>query len=298
MQGTKFVVYTDGGCQVNPGGAGGLGVVILNSETGQRQEISEGYVSSTNNRMEILAVVRGLSQLPRGAEVDLYSDSEYVLKTAMGEYREKKNRDLWQQLHAVMDDKQMRFHWVRGHQGNALNERCDQLATQGQHMREKQVDAGYVPETETKPVHESRAGAENTESPEKSWQVNVPEAYAAFPEQMDPALYAERYQVNLKCAEQIQAFAAAQRRVFKAYAALRTDGLDAWSRRPQNVLEERVDPEVWKLGKSLLNRPTDFLTAMRWHCRGLSLLDAVQKVLVDAELASRNVFQRDRKKGK
>ena len=93
MQGTKFVVYTDGGCQVNPGGAGGLGVVILNSETGQRQEISEGYVSSTNNRMEILAVVRGLSQLPRGAEVDLYSDSEYVLKTAMGEYREKKNRD-------------------------------------------------------------------------------------------------------------------------------------------------------------------------------------------------------------
>ena len=290
MQGNEFVVYTDGGCQTNPGGAGGLGAVIRSVETGEQLEICEGYLASTNNRMEILAVVRALSQLPRGAKVELYSDSEYVLKTAKGEFKERKNQDLWKQLHAVMDDKKMTFHWVRGHQGNPLNERCDELATRGQRMPERQADTGYVPEeaeSAQKNGHAARA-----EESGREWQADVPEDYAAYPEIMSPEAYAEKYSVNPRCAKAIQGFAAEKRRSFSAYSSLRTDGMDAWSRRPKNVLEDMIKPDVWKLAGELLPDSSEFLAAMRWHCRGLSLKDAVQKTLVDAELARRNMFQK------
>ena len=130
MQGTKFVVYTDGGCQVNPGGAGGLGVVILNSETGQRQEISEGYVSSTNNRMEMTALLEAFRALKKdGQTIEVFSDSAYLmdcfrkkwyvnwLKNGWKNAKKQpvENRDLWEQLLPYLESHTISFYRVKGH---------------------------------------------------------------------------------------------------------------------------------------------------------------------------------------
>ena len=92
-----YIVYTDGGCAVNPAGPGGIGVVIIDTDTGEITEISKGYNCTTNNRMEILAVITAMEFVKKGT-VSLYSDSEYVLNTLSGKFQKKKNHDLWERL--------------------------------------------------------------------------------------------------------------------------------------------------------------------------------------------------------
>ena len=137
----KFTLYTDGACSGNPG-PGGFGVVLLYGK--QRKEISGGYRRTTNNRMELLAVIRGLEALNERCRVALYSDSKYVLDAltkgwarrwrANGWRRNKRgqpaiNPDLWGRLLDLCDGHEMSYHWVKGHAGDAENERCDQLST-------------------------------------------------------------------------------------------------------------------------------------------------------------------------
>ena len=93
-----YIVYSDGGCSPNPGGPGGYGAVIIKG--GQIvKELSHGYFASTNNRMEIMGVIAAMEWLPKGSVIDcLYCDSQYVLKTISGEFKKKKNTDLWGRL--------------------------------------------------------------------------------------------------------------------------------------------------------------------------------------------------------
>lgn len=133
------VIYTDGACSGNPG-AGGYGVVLLYG--GKRKEMSEGYRLTTNNRMEVLAVIKGLEALKEPCQVTLYSDSKYVVDAiekgwvkkwkANGWYRTKKekasNVDLWERLLVQLERHQVTFQWVKGHADNPGNERCDELA--------------------------------------------------------------------------------------------------------------------------------------------------------------------------
>lgn len=135
----SVVIYTDGACSGNPG-AGGYGVVLLYGSA--RKELSEGYRLTTNNRMEVLAVIKGLEALKEPCEVMLYSDSKYVVDAiekgwvkrwkANGWYRNKKekasNVDLWERLLAQLERHQVRFQWVKGHANHPENERCDALA--------------------------------------------------------------------------------------------------------------------------------------------------------------------------
>lgn len=135
----EVIIYTDGACSGNPG-AGGYGVVLLYGTA--RKEISAGYRLTTNNRMEVLAVIIGLEALKEPCQVVLYSDSRYVVDAvtkgwitkwkANGWYRNKKeqasNVDLWERLLQQLDRHQVRFQWVKGHASNPENERCDQLA--------------------------------------------------------------------------------------------------------------------------------------------------------------------------
>lgn len=135
----KVVIYTDGACSGNPG-AGGYGVVLLYG--GKRKEMSEGYRLTTNNRMEVLAVIKGLEALKEPCQVTLYSDSKYVVDAiekgwvtkwkANGWYRNKKekasNVDLWERLLVQLERHQVTFRWVKGHADNPENERCDELA--------------------------------------------------------------------------------------------------------------------------------------------------------------------------
>jgi ribonuclease HI len=147
----EVIIYTDGAARGNPG-PGGLGVVMLYGP--HRREISEGYRLTTNNRMELLAVIRGLEALKRdGLSVSVYTDSRYVSDAVnkgwlfgweKKQFKKKKNVDLWQQFLPLYRKHRIRFIWVKGHASIPENERCDRLAVEASHLPELPEDTGYV----------------------------------------------------------------------------------------------------------------------------------------------------------
>lgn len=148
-----ITIYTDGAAQGNPG-PGGYGTVLKYKD--HRKELSEGFRKTTNNRMELLAVIKGLEALTRdGLDVMIYSDSKYVVdavekgwlqnwvKTG---FKKKKNVDLWQQFLPLYKRHKVVFRWVKGHAGNVENERCDQLAVAAAKQPNLPPDEGYEKE--------------------------------------------------------------------------------------------------------------------------------------------------------
>ena len=124
-------VYTDGSCLGNPG-PGGWGAVVLVEPGPLRLSGLEPH--TTNNRMELTAAVKGLEAAPAGAAVDLYSDSEYLVKTMTRNWKRRVNQDLWDQLDALAAGRTVRWHWVQGHAGNRWNEEADSLAVSSMNM--------------------------------------------------------------------------------------------------------------------------------------------------------------------
>jgi ribonuclease HI len=135
---TDVTIYTDGSSRGNPG-PGGYGVILMAG--GHRKEISQGYKRTTNNRMELMAVIAGLKALKKeGMKVTVYSDSQYVVRAVEEGWLKtwlatnfkggKRNPDLWQAYHELAQKHQVRFVWVKGHAENPFNNRCDQLATE------------------------------------------------------------------------------------------------------------------------------------------------------------------------
>jgi len=142
----KVSIYTDGAARGNPDGPGGYGTVLEYVDTKGElhcKEISQGYKKTTNNRMELMAVIAGLEALNRPCEVAIYSDSKYVVDAfnqhwidgwlkkgwKRGKNEPVKNVDLWKRLLSVKEKHQVKFIWVKGHDGHPQNERCDKLAT-------------------------------------------------------------------------------------------------------------------------------------------------------------------------
>jgi len=133
-------IYTDGACSGNPG-VGGYGVIL--SYNGQEKEIAGGEEYTTNNRMELTAVIVGLEALKEPCEVTVYSDSKYVVDAMNKGWAEKwhdnnwmrnskepaLNPDLWEELLGLTMEHDVTFVWVKGHAGHPQNERCDKLAT-------------------------------------------------------------------------------------------------------------------------------------------------------------------------
>lgn len=151
----EIQIYTDGGCKPNPG-AGGFGVVVLDGP--DVKEYVGGFRRTTNNRMEIYAAIYALEMLGgKPCRALLHSDSEYLVRPieegwakrwkANGWWRNKSakadNADLWERLLGLLDIHQIKFNWVKGHDGNAWNERCDQLASKGRNMPSLPADEGY-----------------------------------------------------------------------------------------------------------------------------------------------------------
>lgn len=133
-------LFTDGACSGNPG-PGGWAYLLRHPSSGKEVEASGGEAMTTNNRMELRAVIEGLSALKSPSSVDLYSDSQYVLNglrewlpawKARGwrtaDKKPVKNQDLWERLDELGARHDIRFHWIRGHNEHPENERCDQLA--------------------------------------------------------------------------------------------------------------------------------------------------------------------------
>lgn len=135
----KVSIYTDGACSGNPG-PGGWGAVLVYN--GIEKELSGGEKSTTNNRMELMAAISSLEALKEPCEVELYSDSKYLVDAIEKRWLENwvtrgwrkadkspvLNVELWQRLIAAMEPHKIKLHWVKGHAGHQYNERCDRLA--------------------------------------------------------------------------------------------------------------------------------------------------------------------------
>ncbi|MFL2804540.1 MAG: ribonuclease H [Dehalococcoidia bacterium] len=117
-------IYTDGACIGNPG-PGGWGVVIL--QENDNIFLSGGEKNTTNNRMEITAVIEGLKNVD-SKDLTVYSDSTYVINTITKGWKKNKNQDLWEILEKLVSEKNVKWEWVKGHSGNEFNEKADKLA--------------------------------------------------------------------------------------------------------------------------------------------------------------------------
>jgi len=154
-------IYTDGSARGNPDGPGGYGVVIHYVDPKgalHTREYSGGYKKTTNNRMELMAAIIGLEALNQPCNVELYSDSQYVIKAfnehwidgwiqkdwKRGKNEPVKNVDLWKRLLAAKKPHEVTFIWVKGHNGHPQNERCDQLATKAADGDSLMVDEGLM----------------------------------------------------------------------------------------------------------------------------------------------------------
>ena len=148
-----ITIYTDGAAKGNPG-PGGYGVVL--KFQGHRKELSQGYKLTTNNRMELLAVITGLEAIKKdGWDVLIYSDSKYVVDAVekgwiwqweKKGFKKKKNIDLWRRFIPLYKKHKVKFKWLKGHAGNPGNERCDYLAVKSAEQPDLLDDLGYLSE--------------------------------------------------------------------------------------------------------------------------------------------------------
>ena len=146
-----ITIYTDGASRGNPG-PGGYGVVLKYKK--HRKELSAGFKKTTNNRMELLAVIVGLEALKEEKlPVTIYSDSKYVVDAVdkgwlwswvKKDFKDKKNKDLWKRFIPAYKKQKVKFKWVKGHAGNPENERCDALAVAAAQGNRLLEDSGFT----------------------------------------------------------------------------------------------------------------------------------------------------------
>jgi ribonuclease HI len=144
-------IYTDGAARGNPG-PGGYGVILMYNH--HRKELSKGYRLTTNNRMELLAVIEALKLIKKNElPVHIYSDSQYVVRAIKEGWLNtwiktnfkggKKNSDLWKEYYQIAQSFSITMHWVKGHAENPFNNRCDELATSAADSKDLAIDSWY-----------------------------------------------------------------------------------------------------------------------------------------------------------
>lgn len=147
----NITVYTDGASRGNPG-PGGYGVILISGK--HRKELSQGYRRTTNNRMELMAVIAALEALKKtGLHITIYTDSQYLVKAIKEGWLNKwiatdfkggkKNKDLWLRFHELAQKHTIHFVWVKGHADNPFNNRCDELATAAADSSDLLIDEEY-----------------------------------------------------------------------------------------------------------------------------------------------------------
>lgn len=151
---SEIHIYTDGSSRGNPG-PGGYGIILVSGT--HRKEISKGFRHTTNNRMELLAVIDGLKALKRhDIPITIHSDSQYVVNAVNKGWLKnwiktdfkggKKNKDLWLEFHKISGTLKLKFNWIKGHNNHSFNERCDELATSAADGHHLHIDKVYEEE--------------------------------------------------------------------------------------------------------------------------------------------------------
>lgn len=273
---SSFLLYTDGSCLANPGGNGGYGIVLVNTGTGEFSEKSEGFYSTTNNRMEVMAAIAGLSMVPAGSEVRLFSDSQYLVKTLDGYFAKKKNHDLWEELDRAIAGKKVKTSWVRGHSGDQYNERCDQLAMQAA-MSPTKEDRGYMEripaDTAAKISKKSTIG--RNQDGTSAWEcVPAPNGKEIYDGQ--------KRETKEPCMALIHCLNRNENPRFEDFVNLKTGGCDGWSslKDPYKLVGEETVSAL----EAILPSHADVMACLRWYGRGLKFRHCIRKVLVDAEV--------------
>ena len=169
---SEFTIYTDGSCLNNPG-PGGWAAIIIDNESGEREEISGGKVATTNNRMELLAVISALRKIQSGDSAEIFTDSAYVKNALTKGWLENwkrngwltqgkkpvQNQDMWIELDKLLVNRTVSFKWIRGHNGNTFNEWCDRLAHAAAQKSERlQISEENFPLGSTETILESHSG--------------------------------------------------------------------------------------------------------------------------------------------
>lgn len=216
-----YIVYTDGGCAINPGGHGAYAAIIIHTDTGEIEEYTNGYKNTTNNRMEIMAVIEAFEHIKKGTSVELHADSKYVLKTIDGQFSRKKNLDLWERLDKACEGLELSLCWVPGHRGHYYNERCDQMCTETMNnTNDLIVDSGYTGKKISTP---------RTVTGAMSVKIQVPKEFLHSKiEKLDVKKYQKKYQINRICAERLLEFRKEKKPKFKDYMMLQTGGKDVF----------------------------------------------------------------------
>lgn len=280
MQEYTHILHTDGSCLANPGGSGGYGFLLIDTSTGEVQDNAEGFFSTTNNRMEVMAAIEGLAIVPRGAKVELVSDSQYLVKTLLGAFAKRKNRDLWAALDRAMEGKQVSVRWIRGHASDPDNNQCDIMAVRAAHMPTRE-DVGYAdrfkgPKAAT--IQDGAAwepGPSDTSSPEVPWDgIPAPDGEECYT--------GEKRKIHQPCMDAIEALNQNANPRFKDFAGLKIGGRDGWSTLADPG--DLVGPETVQALKALLPTDKDVVACIRWYGRGLKFRHCIRKALVDAEI--------------
>ena len=136
-------IYTDGSCLKNPGGPGGWAICIIENN-GVEYCFSDGEQVTTNNRMELKAVIEALSCIKTNSECNLYTDSQLVINCATGKWNRKANLDLWKEFDQHSKNKKINFNWVKGHSGNKYNEMVDKLALKEARIQEANKNKNFI----------------------------------------------------------------------------------------------------------------------------------------------------------
>lgn len=152
----QILIFTDGSSRGNPG-PGGYGIIMRLEGTKYAKEFSEGFKKTTNNRMELLAVIVALEKVKKeNSEVLIISDSKYVIDSVekkwvlnweKKQFKGKKNADLWVRFLSVYRQHRVKMQWIKGHNRHKENERCDFLAVQASKNKELKIDEGFVKST-------------------------------------------------------------------------------------------------------------------------------------------------------
>jgi len=147
----KIIIYTDGAAKGNPG-PGGYGAILKTEDGKHSKEIWQGYRNTTNNRMELLAVIVALETLKKRSDVLIFSDSKYVVDSVQKgwvfnwekkNFKNRTNTDLWKRFLEIYPKHRVEFRWIKGHAGHPGNEKADELAVRGAESKDLHIDEGY-----------------------------------------------------------------------------------------------------------------------------------------------------------
>ncbi len=276
-----ITIYTDGGCLINPGGPGACAYVVIKDGEIARTGF-DAYRSTTNNRMELLAAIKALESTSEYENILLYSDSQYLVNTIEQGWAKNKNIDLWDTLDDLMYSRNVRFKWVRGHNGNQYNEICDQLCTQAMRKANLDVDEGYEgrSEYEKKVIPDILIQKKLELSEEIPKELKSDYTYSSWKELQK--------QTGIKdgCAILIHRFYQnGSEHKFKDYANLKVGGFDVYSHYSKSDLIDLAGQENWNSIWNFFKNDPQTLKAMKWHCRGLCVYDAIRVVQVQEDIA-------------